>query len=246
VISCAIKLDSKIACKLFRDPLQERPFSPPPGCRPVALPTACCGEPQRPDVSDGGHPDGGSQTDADLIAVLSNQGVLAPGRTLSRLDCQNQWMAVCSLRVACVASGGCLLRPVSATIFRAVPLHVRSPAPSPPHFRNPFRRPGAHQLASRMLDSALDNIAPTRERLFDVNLDLKQRAPTSWFSASDQAPGKPTSPPFRRFLIGSKASEGLREVHVGMQIRGKPSLGSLHISPGVKQSREGWRPVYPA
>jgi len=165
------------------------------------------------------------KTDADLIAVL-DQGVLAPGRTyLDMLPKINDGRVFS--RVGGVALGDAYEARLSHDLSSG-PLHV--PLTSTPRHNFGTRDVQVNQLASRMLDSALDNIGTYGVR-FDVNLDLKGSGPYELVLSHPTAPGKQFTA--FRGSIGIETSEGYREVHVGMQSGESLSLGSLNISPGV-------------
>jgi hypothetical protein len=87
-----------------------------------------------------------------------------------------------------------------------------------------------NQLASRMLDSSLDNVGTYGVR-FDVNLNLRGSGPYELVLSHPTPNG-------RRFTafrgsIGLETREGYREVHVGMRSGESLSLTSLNLQPGV-------------
>jgi len=116
------------------------------------------------------------------------------------------------------------------------PLHVPlTSTPSPQIFGTVTSR--VNQLASRMLDSALDNIGTTRAFWMSISISKAGGPLRVAFSASDsswQAISR-----LSRFASAIETSEGYREVvTVGACNPESLSLGSLNIPPGrLKQFR---------
>jgi hypothetical protein len=99
-----------------------------------------------------------------------------------------------------------------------------------------------NQLASRMLDSSLNNVGTYGVR-FDVTFNLSGTGPHQ-LVLSHPTPNGRTFTAFRG-SIGIASDEGYQEVHVGMKSGESLSLASLNLKPGqnnpVKVSL-----VYPA
>jgi hypothetical protein len=99
-----------------------------------------------------------------------------------------------------------------------------------------------NQLATRMLDSSLDNVGTYGVR-FDVQLNLQGAGPHQ-LVLSHPTPNGKTFTAFRG-SIGIQSDEGYREVHVGMRSGQSLPIASLNLKPGqtntVKVSL-----VYPA
>jgi hypothetical protein len=165
------------------------------------------------------------QTDADLIAVL-DRGVLAPGRTYLKLLPEIKNGRVFS-RVGGVALGDAYGATLSHDLSQT-PLHV--PLTSTNRTTFGTREVQVNALASRMLDSSLDNVGTYGVR-FDVTLNLKGNGPYELVLSHPTAYGKQFTS--FRGSIGIQTHEGYKEVHVGMQSGESLSLNSLTLLPGV-------------
>ncbi len=177
------------------------------------------------------------RTDADLFAVL-DQGVLAPGRTYLSMLPQIQNRQVFS-RVGGVALGDAFQASISHDLSQA-PLHVPFTSTNRHHFGTGEIQVNA--LASRMIDSSLDNVGTYGVR-FDVELNLKGSGPYDLVFSHPTANGRPFTA--FRGSIGIETDEGYREVHVGMRSGESLSLSPLNLRPGVN-NRVKVSMVYPA
>lgn len=166
-------------------------------------------------------------SDADLIAVL-DEGRLAPGRVyLNRISEINN-RAIFS-RVGGVALGDEYKASLSHHLDLNGPLHV----PLTSTFRHHFgtKEVQVNPLASRMIDSSLDNVGTYGVR-FDVGLKLQGQGVYD-LVLSHPAPngGKP----FIAFRgsIQVQSREGTREYHVVLRSGQSLPITSLNLEPGV-------------
>jgi hypothetical protein len=177
------------------------------------------------------------QSDADILAVLDSRR-LAPGRIyLSRIR-QIQDGTVFS-RVGGVALGDAYTASLSHDLSQGA-LHVPLTSTNRHHFGT--REVQVNQLASRMVDSSLDNVGTYGVR-FDVQLNLQGAGPHQLVFSHPTPNGKPFTA--FRGSIGIETDEGYREVHVGIRSGQSLPIASLNLKPGqnnpVKVSL-----VYPA
>jgi len=176
-------------------------------------------------------------SDADILAVLDS-GRLAPGRIyLSRVR-QIQDGTVFS-RVAGVALGDVYTASVNHDLGQGA-LHVPFTSTNRHHFGT--NEVQVNQLASRMVDSSLDNVGTYGVR-FDVQLNLQGAGPHQLVMSHPTPNGKAFTA--FRGSIGIESEEGYREVHVGLRSGQSLPIASLNLKPGqvnkVKVSM-----VYPA
>jgi hypothetical protein len=119
-------------------------------------------------------------------------------------------------------------------------LHVPLTSTNRHHFGT--RDVQVNQLASRMIDSSLDNVGTYGVR-FDVQLNLQGAGPHQLVLSHPTPNGKHFTA--FRGSIGIETDEGYREVHVGMRSGQSLPIASLNLKPGqsnpVKVSL-----VYPA
>jgi hypothetical protein len=177
------------------------------------------------------------QNDIDIFRVLDSKR-LAPGRIyLSRVH-QIQDGTVFS-RVGGVALGDTYTASLRHDLNQGA-LHVPLTSTNRHHFGT--REVQVNQLASRMVDSSLDNVGTYGVR-FDVELNLQGSGPHQLVFSHPTPNGKH----FVAFRgsIGIETDEGYREVHVGMRSGQSLPIASLNLKPGqnnpVKVSL-----VYPA
>ena len=177
------------------------------------------------------------QNDADIFRVLDSNR-LAPGRIyLSRVR-QIQDGTVFS-RVGGVALGDSYTASLSHDLSQGA-LHVPLTSTNRHHFGT--REVQVNPLASRMVDSSLDNVGTYGVR-FDVQLNLQGSGPHQLVFSHPTPNGKH----FIAFRgsIGIETEEGYREVHVGLRSGQSLPIASLNLKPGqnnpVKVSL-----VYPA
>lgn len=165
------------------------------------------------------------QNDYDIVAVL-DQGVLAPGRIylnkLAEIDSGRVFS-----RVAGVAYGDAYQASLNYDL-RQGPLHV--PLTSTNRHTFGTGEVQVNALASRMLDSSLDNVGTYGVR-FDVQLNLVGNGPFV-LALSHPTPNGRNFTAFRG-SIGIETAEGYREVHVGMRSGESLALTSLNLRPGV-------------
>ena len=177
------------------------------------------------------------RNDADILAVLDSRR-LAPGRIyLSRIR-QIQNGTVFS-RVAGVALGDTYTASLNHDLGQGA-LNVPLTSTNRHHFGT--RDVQVNQLASRMVDSSLDNVGTYGVR-FDVQLNLQGAGPHQLVLSHPTPNGKHFTA--FRGSIGIETDEGYREVHVGMRSGQSLQIASLNLKPGqsnpVKVSL-----VYPA
>jgi hypothetical protein len=177
------------------------------------------------------------QNDADILSVLDSNR-LAPGRIyLSRVR-QIQDGTVFS-RVGGVALGDTYTASLNHDLSQGA-LHVPLTSTNRHHFGT--REVQVNQLASRMVDSSLDNVGTYGVR-FDVQLNLQGAGPHQLVFSHPTPNGKHFTA--FRGSIGIETDEGYREVHVGMRSGQSLPISSLNLKPGqnnpVKVSL-----VYPA
>lgn len=177
------------------------------------------------------------RTDSDLFAVL-DQGVLAPGRIYLSMLPQIQNRQVFS-RVGGVALGDAFQANINHDLNQA-PLHVPFTSTNRHHFGTGEIQVNA--LASRMIDSSLDNVGTYGVR-FDVEMNLKGSGSYDLVFSHPTANGRQFTA--FRGSIGIETDEGYREVHVGMRSGESLSLSSLNLRPGVN-NRVKVSMVYPA
>ncbi len=177
------------------------------------------------------------QNDTDIFRVLESNR-LAPGRIyLSRVH-QIQDGTVFS-RVGGVALGDTYTASLSHDLNQGA-LHVPLTSTNRHHFGT--REVQVNQLASRMVDSSLDNVGTYGVR-FDVELNLQGSGPHQLVFSHPTPNGKH----FVAFRgsVGIETDEGYREVHVGLRSGQSLPIASLNLKPGqnnpVKVSL-----VYPA
>jgi hypothetical protein len=164
------------------------------------------------------------QSDADLYAVL-DQGVLAPGRTyLSQLQ-EIQTGQVFS-RVGGVALGDAYQARLSHDLSRQGPLHVPFTSTNRTNFGTGDIQ--VNPLASRMIDSSLDNVGTYGVR-FDVDLDLQGNGPYELVLSHPTANGEEFTA--FRGSIGIETADGYGEVHAGLRSGQSASLASLNLNP---------------
>ncbi|MBE9153491.1 DUF3370 family protein [Cyanobium sp. LEGE 06113] len=179
-------------------------------------------------------------SDADLVRVL-DQRRLAPGRVYL-----NQLAAIKNRRVFSRVGGVALGDEYQASIThdlkRQGPLHVPLTSTDRHHFGT--RDVQVNQLASRMIDSSLDNVGTYGVR-FDVDLNLKGSGSYELVMSHPTIPGVNTFTAFRG-SIQIRTPEGLQEVHVGMRSGESLSLATLNLPGGGSSYPVRVSLVYPA
>ncbi len=177
------------------------------------------------------------RSDADIVAVL-DQGRLAPGRIyLSRLaEIQNRTVFS---RVAGVSIGDAYQAELNHDLAQG-PLHVPLTSTNRHNFGTGEIQ--VNPLASRMLDSSLDNVGTYGVR-FDLDFGLRGSGPYELVFSHPTANGR-TFTAFRG-SIGIETDEGYREVHVGMRSGESLPIATLNLQPG-QNNRLKVSLVYPA
>jgi hypothetical protein len=166
-------------------------------------------------------------SDADILAVL-DQGWLAPGRVYLPRTGEIQQRVVFS-RVGGVAVGDAYRARIRHDLQARGPLHV----PFTSTVRTNFGTGDVqvNPLASRMEDSALDNVGTYGVR-FDIDLDLWGGGPHELVMSHPAPIGGEPFIAFRGSLQIT-TPDGQRDVHVGLRSGESLSLAPLHLRPGV-------------
>ena len=169
----------------------------------------------------------GPGSDADLVAVL-DQRRLAPGRVYLNRIADIQSRRVFS-RVGGVAIGDTYTASLRHDLKAEGALHVPLTSTSRHHFGT--RDVQVNPLASRMLDSSLDNVGTYGVR-FDVDLKLKGSGPYELVLSHPPLAGGRPFVAFRGSLQ-VRTDEGLQEMHLGMRSGESHALTTLNLKPGV-------------
>jgi len=168
------------------------------------------------------------QNDYDIVAVL-DESKLAPGRVYLRRIAEINNRQVFS-RVGGVAIGDTYQATINHDLNSEGPLHV----PFTSTNRNNFgtKEIQVNSLASRMVDSSLDNVGTYGVR-YEVTLNLTGAGPYELVMSHPTAFGR--TKPFTAFRgsIQITTESGIEEVHVGMRSGESLSLTSLNLKPGV-------------
>lgn len=167
-------------------------------------------------------------TDADLIAELDRRR-LAPGRIYLRRLADIESRRVFS-RVGGVAIGDTYTASLQHDLKSQGPLHVPFTSTTRHHFGT--RDVQVNPLASRMIDSSLDNVGTYGVR-FDVDLKLKGSGPYELVLSHPPLAGSPR--PFVAFRgsLQVRTEEGLQEMHLGMRSGESHALTTINLKPGV-------------
>jgi hypothetical protein len=162
----------------------------------------------------------------DVLAVLDS-GQLAPGRVyLSRIADINSRQVFS--RVGGVALGDAYRASLSHDLQQG-PLHMPFTSTNRHHFGTGEVQ--VNSLASRMIDSSLDNIGTYGVR-FDLNLQLRGSGPYELVLSHPSPSGGRHFVAFRG-SIEIETPEGRQDVHVGMRSGESLSLATLQLQPGV-------------
>ena len=178
-------------------------------------------------------------SDADVLAVL-DAGQLAPGRIyLDRVSEINS-RTVFS-RVGGVALGDRYQATLRHDLQQQGPLHV----PLTSTIRHNFGtgEVQVNPLASRMIDSSLDNVGTYGVR-FDLDLKLRGSGPHELVLSHPSPSGGRNFTAFRG-SIEIETPAGRQDVHVGLRSGQSLSLASLQLDPAV-ESTVRVSMVYPA
>ena len=166
-------------------------------------------------------------TDAELIAIL-DQGRLAPGRVYLNRTTDIISRRVFS-RVGGVALGDAYQAEIAHDLSSQGALHV--PLTSTHRHNFGTGEVQVNPLASRMLDSSLDNVGTYGVR-FDVDLDLRGSGPHELVLSHPAPIGGRSFMAFRGSLQ-IRTPEGLQEMHVGMRSGQSIPLTTLNLTPGL-------------
>ena len=169
-----------------------------------------------------------AQNDYDIVDVL-DQSKLAPGRVyLSRVSEINNRQLFS--RVGGVAIGDTYQATINHDLIGEGSLHVPFTSTNRHNFgTNEIQ---VNPLASRMVDSSLDNVGTYGVR-YEVSLNLVGAGPYDLIISHPS--GRAGSKPFTAFRgsIQITTESGLEEVHVGMRSGESLGLTSLNLKPGV-------------
>jgi len=168
-----------------------------------------------------------ASNDGDILTVL-DQGRLAPGRVYLNRIADINGRRIFS-RVGGVAIGDGYQASLTHDLEVNGPLHV----PLTSTIRHNFgtREVQVNPLASRMVDSSLDNVGTYGVR-FDIDLNLKGSGPHELVLSHPVASG--SSKPFTAFRgsLQIHSEDGLQEIHVGMRSGQSLSLTPLNLRAG--------------
>lgn len=168
------------------------------------------------------------QSDWDVLAVL-DQGQLAPGRVYLNRIADINGRRVFS-RVGGVAVGDAYQASLNHDLERQGPLHV--PLTSTHRHNFGTREVQVNPLASRMVDSSLDNVGTYGVR-FDVDLNLKGSGPYELVLSHPSTTG--SSKPFTAFRgsLQVRTQDGLQEMHAGLRSGQSVALTTLNLRAGA-------------
>jgi hypothetical protein len=166
-------------------------------------------------------------SDADILAVL-DAGRLAPGRVyLGRIDDIHNRRVFS--RVGGVALGDAYQARLRHDLSAQGPLHVPLTSTDRIHFGSGDVQ--VNPLATRMLDSSLDNVGTYGVR-FDVDLELRGEGSHDLVLSHPAPTGGRPFTAFRGSLQ-IRTEQGLQEVHVGLRSGQSLSLSQLQLQTGV-------------
>ncbi len=180
------------------------------------------------------------QSDYDIVAVL-DQSKLAPGRVYLKRIAEINNRQIFS-RVGGVAIGDTFQATISHDLNSEGPLHVPFTSTNRHNFGT--KEIQVNALASRMVDSSLDNVGTYGVR-YEVTLNLKGAGPYELVMSHPTAFGR--SKPFTAFRgsIQITTESGIEDIHVGMRSGESLTLTSLNLKPGVSNPIKVTM-VYPA
>ena len=168
------------------------------------------------------------QSDYDIVAVL-DESKLAPGRVYLKRISQINNRQVFS-RVGGVAIGDTFQATINHDLNAQGPLHVPFTSTNRHNFGT--KEIQVNSLASRMVDSSLDNVGTYGVR-YEVELNLVGAGPYELVISHPTATGG--SKPFTAFRGSMQITTqaGVEDVHVGMRSGESLSLTSLNLKPGI-------------
>jgi hypothetical protein len=164
--------------------------------------------------------------DTDLLRVL-DEGRLAPGRVYLNRITDIKTRRVFS-RVGGVAIGDAYSATINHDLSAQGPLHV--PLTSTVRTNFGTGEVQVNPLASRMIDSSLDNVGTYGVR-FDLDLNLTGRGPYQLVFSHPTPIGGRNFTAFRGSLQITTL-EGVQEVHVGLRSGQSLPLTTLNLVPG--------------
>jgi len=169
---------------------------------------------------------GDQASDGDILAILDG-GRLAPGRVYLGRIAEINNRSIFS-RVGGVALGDHYQATLRHDLQTQGPLHV----PLTSTVRNNFdtRDIQVNPLATRMLDSSLDNVGTYGVR-FDIDLNLRGQGPYQLVMSHPSPTGGRSFTAFRGSLQ-IRTAQGLQEVHVGLRSGQSLALTELQLLPG--------------
>jgi hypothetical protein len=180
------------------------------------------------------------QSDYDIVAVL-DQSKFAPGRVYLNRIAEINNRRIFS-RVGGVAIGDTYQATLNHDLNSEGALHV--PFTSTHRHNFGTKEIQVNALASRMVDSSLDNVGTYGVR-YEVTLNLIGAGPYELVMSHPTAFGR--SKPFIAFRgsMQIQTESGTEEIHVGMKSGESLSLASLNLKPGVSNPVKVTM-VYPA
>ncbi|MCP9774548.1 DUF3370 family protein [Cyanobium sp. WAJ14-Wanaka] len=163
-------------------------------------------------------------SDYDIVAVL-DEGMLAPGRVyLNRVnDIKNKLVFS---RVGGVAIGDLYQASLSHNLETQGPLHVPFTSTDRTNFGT--KEIQVNQLASRMIDSSLNNVGTYGVR-FEVTLNLTGSGPYELVLSHPVVYGKSKPIVAFRGSIQIETDEGDEDIHVGLKSGESLPLKSLYL-----------------
>ena len=165
------------------------------------------------------------RSDDDILAVL-DQGRLAPGRVYLNRIAEINNRRIFS-RVGGVALGDSYQASISHDLTTQGPLHVPLTSTERHHFGTGEIQ--VNSLASRMLDSSLDNVGTYGVR-FDIDLKLRGQGPYELVLSHPSPSGGRDFIAFRG-SIQILTDDGGKDVHVGLRSGESLSLTQLQLRP---------------
>jgi hypothetical protein len=170
-----------------------------------------------------------------------DQSKLAPGRVYLKRIAEINNRQIFS-RVGGVAIGDTYQATISHDLNNEGPLHIPFTSTNRHNFGT--KEIQVNALASRMVDSSLDNVGTYGVR-YEVTLNLKGAGPYELVMSHPTAFGR--SKPFTAFRgsIQITTEAGIEDIHVGMRSGESLTLTSLNLKPGVSNPIKVTM-VYPA
>lgn len=179
-------------------------------------------------------------SDFDIVAVL-DRGRLAPGRVyLKRVSDINNRLVFS--RVGGVAIGDLYQAEINYDLSSQGALHVPFTSTHRTNFGT--KEVQVNRLASRMIDSSLDNVGTYGVR-YEVSLNLRGVGPYELVLSHPVLYGRSGPITAFRGSLKVESDQGIEEVHVGLRSGESLSLKTLNLIPGRVNSIKVTM-VYPA